>query len=317
MPSSRRGADAKGWPYADLRWSRFRDFDPAKMFEVVGEHAFPFLRDMGGDGSTYSHNMRDARFTIPTPGLLTKVVDLLADLPMDQRDTKGDVYEYMLAKIAISGQNGQFRTPRHIIQLMVEMVAPTPKDTICDPACGTAGFLVSAGEYLKRNHANAINSGPGREHYHRKALHGLTSTTPCCASNGGFGEHQRVLPGVTGRPSDTMNMLLHGVDQPDISRVRLPPALHPSASSTTVTATGSMPRSSRFGSNLTSPGGSSTSCTDSQLAAQLAEIRTRGEIAIRSDVIAQAHNLNPRPAAILPPLPASTRKAPRGSCDKL
>jgi type I restriction enzyme M protein len=191
------GDDAKGWPYADLRWSRFKDFDPAKMFEVVGEHAFPFLRDMGGDGSTYSHNMRDARFTIPTPGLLTKVVDLLADLPMDQGDTKGDVYEYMLAKIATSGQNGQFRTPRHIIQLMVEMVAPTPADTICDPACGTAGFLVSAGEYLKRNHANAINSGAGREHYHHKAFHGFDFDNTMLRIG-------------------SMNMLLHGVDQPDI-----------------------------------------------------------------------------------------------------
>ncbi len=109
---------------------------------------------------------------------------------MDQRDTKGDVYEYMLAKIATSGQNGQFRTPRHIIQLMVEMViqlmvemvAPIPTDTICDPACGTAGFLVSAGEYLRRNHASAINSGTGREHYHDKAIYGFDFDTPCCAS---------------------------------------------------------------------------------------------------------------------------------------
>src|SRR5664279_2122885 len=141
--------------------------------------------------------MRDARFTIPTPALLTKVVDLLADLPMDQRDTKGDVYEYMLAKIATSGQNGQFRTPRHIIQLMVEMVAPTPKDTICDPACGTAGFLVSAGEYLKRNHASAINSGVGRDHYHHRAFHGFDFDNTMLRIG-------------------SMNMLLHGVESPAV-----------------------------------------------------------------------------------------------------
>jgi len=92
------------------------------MFTVVGEHVFPFLRTLGGDGSTYAHHMRDARFTIPTPALLAKVVDLLGDIPMDDRDTKGDLYEYMLGKIATAGQNGQFRTPRHIISLMVEML---------------------------------------------------------------------------------------------------------------------------------------------------------------------------------------------------
>lgn len=96
--------------------------------------------------------MRDAHFTIPTAGLLTEVVDLLNDVPMVDRDTKGDSYEYMLAKIATSEQNGQFGTPRHIIKLMVEMTAPTPTDTICDSASGTAGFLVGAGEYLREHH---------------------------------------------------------------------------------------------------------------------------------------------------------------------
>ncbi|MGQ0774456.1 MAG: N-6 DNA methylase [Pseudonocardiales bacterium] len=100
---------------------------------------FPFLRTLGGDGSTYGHHMRDARFTIPTPALLAKVVDLLNDVPMDDRDTKGDIYEYMLGKIASAGQNGQFRTPRHIIRLMVELTAPQLDDVICDPASGTCG----------------------------------------------------------------------------------------------------------------------------------------------------------------------------------
>ena len=141
------GKDTLGRPYDDLRWSRFKHFAPAEMFNVVGERVFPFLRTRGGDGSTYSQHMKDARFTIPTPGLLAKVVDMLDHVPMEDRDTKGDLYEYMLGKIAAAGQNGQFRTPRHIIKLMVAMTAPTPKDVICDPASGTCGFLVAAGEY--------------------------------------------------------------------------------------------------------------------------------------------------------------------------
>src|SRR5437588_3209280 len=122
------------------------------MYELISEHVFPFLRKLGGDESTYAHHMRDARFTIPTAGLLAKVVDLLDDVPMEDRDTKGDLYEYMLGKIASAGQNGQFRTPRHIIKMMVEMVAPEPRDIVCDPACGTAGFLIAASEYLREHH---------------------------------------------------------------------------------------------------------------------------------------------------------------------
>jgi type I restriction enzyme M protein len=107
------GSDDDDRSYADLRWSRFKDRDPAEMFAIVGERVFPFMRQIGGDGSTYAHHMRDARFTIPHPALLSKVVDMLDDLPMEGRDTKGDVYEYMLSKIATAGQNGQFsETPR-------------------------------------------------------------------------------------------------------------------------------------------------------------------------------------------------------------
>ncbi|MEN3033256.1 N-6 DNA methylase, partial [Chromobacterium amazonense] len=117
-----------------------------------------FIKTLGGHGgeSAYARHMKDARFTIPTPALLAKVVDMIDDVPMDDRDTKGDLYEYMLGKIASAGQNGQFRTPRHIIKLMVDMMAPTPEDTICDPACGTAGFLVAAAEYLRDHHGVAI-----------------------------------------------------------------------------------------------------------------------------------------------------------------
>ena len=110
------GNDPKDRSYEDLRWSHFKNFTPAEMFTVVSDHVFPFLRTLGGDDSTYAKHMEGARFTIPTPALLSRVVDLLDDVPMEDRDTKGDLYEYMLGKIASAGQNGQFRTPRHIIQ---------------------------------------------------------------------------------------------------------------------------------------------------------------------------------------------------------
>ena len=191
------GADAKGRKYDDLRWSRFKNFAPSVMFEVVAEHVFPFIKSMGGDGSTYAHHMKDARFTIPTPALLAKVVDLLDHIPMEDRDTKGDLYEYMLGKIASAGQNGQFRTPRHIIKLMVELTAPTPQDTICDPASGTCGFLVAAGEYLRETHPDLFNNTTDREHFHRGMFNGYDFDNTMLRIG-------------------SMNMALHGVDNPDI-----------------------------------------------------------------------------------------------------
>lgn len=186
-----------GRAYDDLRWSRFKNAAPAEMYAVVSEHVFPFLRNLGGDGSTYAHHMKDARFTIPSPALLSKVVDLLDQIPMDDRDTKGDLYEYMLGKIASAGQNGQFRTPRHIIQLMVEMTAPQPEDVICDPACGTAGFLVAAGEYLRDNYPQMLHNAKQREHFHHGLFHGFDFDNTMLRIG-------------------SMNMLLHGVENPDI-----------------------------------------------------------------------------------------------------
>jgi type I restriction enzyme M protein len=110
------GKDSKKRSYQDYRWKRFKDFEARDMFNVVDQHVFPWLRTLGGNGSTYSKHMEGARFTIPTPALLAKVVDMIDKVPMKDRDTKGDLYEYMLGKIASAGQNGQFRTPRHIIR---------------------------------------------------------------------------------------------------------------------------------------------------------------------------------------------------------
>jgi len=183
--------------YEDLRWSRFKHFAPAEMYSVIGEHVFPFLRTLGGDDSTYAHHMKDARFTIPTPALVSKVVDLLDNVPMEDRDTKGDLYEYMLGKIASAGQNGQFRTPRHIIRLMVELTAPQPGDVICDPASGTCGFLVAAGEYLRDNHPQILHDAKLKEHFHHQMFHGFDFDNTMLRIG-------------------SMNMLLHGVENPDI-----------------------------------------------------------------------------------------------------
>lgn len=183
-----------------LRWSVFKQMgDPATMYEVVANKVFPFIKSLGdGEDSTYSKHMKDARFTIPTPALLAKVVDLLDAIPMEDRDTKGDLYEYMLGKIASAGQNGQFRTPRHIIKLMVEMMAPKPADTICDPACGTAGFLVAASEYLQKHHEQDIYaSTKSAKRFNHDTFHGFDFDSTMLRVG-------------------SMNMLLHGVENPAI-----------------------------------------------------------------------------------------------------
>jgi type I restriction enzyme M protein len=192
------GKDEKNRDFDDMRWSRFKNFEPAEMFTVIGDHVFPFMRTLGGDGSTYAQHMKDARFTIPTAALLARVVDMIDQVPMEDRDTKGDLYEYMLGKIATAGQNGQFRTPRHIIQLMVELTAPTPSDVICDPACGTGGFLVAAGEYMRDNHPEVLRDAKLKEHFHREMFHGFDFDNTMLRIG-------------------SMNMLLHGVENPVIT----------------------------------------------------------------------------------------------------
>src|SRR6202140_1668306 len=186
-----------GIAYEDMRWSRLKNRDPGTMFEIVSEHVFPFLRNMAEADTAHTTHMKGARFTIPTPALLAKVVDLLDRVPMEDRDTKGDLYEYMLSKIASAGQNGQFRTPRHIIQLMVELTAPTPKDIICDPASGTCGFLVAAGEYLRTHNPEIQRAAQLKKHFHHPMFHGFDFDNTMLRIG-------------------SMNMLLHGVENPDV-----------------------------------------------------------------------------------------------------
>ena len=188
---------ARGRAYDDLRWSRFKHMAAADMFEVVGQYVFPFLHERA-DESTHAKHMSEARLKIPTPALLQKAVDGLDAIPMVDRDTKGDVYEYMLSKIATARQNGQFRTPRHIIRMMVEMVAPQPDDVICDPASGTCGFLVAAGEYIRDNHPAALTNDAQAKHFHSGMFSGYDFDNTMLRIG-------------------SMNMQLHGVHNPDVS----------------------------------------------------------------------------------------------------
>lgn len=188
----------------NLKWSVFHDFPAQRMYSVMQEWVFPFIKNLHGDKeSAYSKYMDDAIFKVPTPLLLSKVVDALDDifLLMEQAkelDIRGDVYEYLLSKIAQSGLNGQFRTPRHIIRMMVELMKPSADDMICDPACGTSGFLVAAGEYLKERRKEEIfYDKEKRDHYMSGMFHGY--------------DMDRTMLRI-----GAMNMMTHGVENPFI-----------------------------------------------------------------------------------------------------
>ena len=181
-----------------LRWSKFKNEEPERQFEIFRDEVFPFIKGLNGNaGSAYTKFMQDAVFIVPNPALLDKVVNMIDDIPMEDRDTKGDVYEYMLSKIATAGQNGQFRTPRHIIKMMVALTGPTPTDVVCDPACGTCGFLVNTAEYLEDNHPELFRDKAHREHFHTKMFHGSDFDSSMLRIG-------------------AMNMTLHGIDDPNI-----------------------------------------------------------------------------------------------------
>ena len=187
-----------------LKWSVFRDFPAGKMYSVMQEAVFPFIKQLHGDkNSAYSKYMDDAIFKLPTLLLLSKVVATLDEIynqmaQVHDSDIRGDVYEYLLSKISQSGRNGQFRTPRHIIKMMVALMQPKPDDIICDPACGTSGFLVAAGEYLKENHKEEIFfNKQKKDHYMNGLFHGY--------------DMDRTMLRI-----GAMNMMTHGVENPFI-----------------------------------------------------------------------------------------------------
>ena len=186
-------------PYDTLRWHVFKDYEPLTMFNTVRSSVFPFIKNMNeGKQSAYSRFMGNAIFMIPTEKILTKIVETIDDLDMNNRDAMGDVYEYVLGKMAASGNNGQFRTPRHIIRMMVELMRPTLKDVICDPAMGSAGFIVESAKYINEHYQADLLQRNNLEHYKHDMFHG-------------FDTDQTMLR------IGAMNMMLHGVDNPDIS----------------------------------------------------------------------------------------------------
>lgn len=187
-----------------LKWSVFRDYPADRMYAVIQEWVFPFIKNLHGDkNSAYSKYMNDAIFKIPTPQLLSKIVASLDEI-YDQMaqikgtDIRGDVYEYLLSKISQSGRNGQFRTPRHIISMMVEMMDPKADDIICDPACGTSGFLVTAGAYLKEKKKQEIFLDRAKkDHYMNHMFFGY--------------DMDRTMLRI-----GAMNMMTHGIENPFI-----------------------------------------------------------------------------------------------------
>lgn len=181
-----------------LRWKNFKQLSASEMYDTVSKKVFPFIKTMHGDkDSAFTRYMDDAIFMIPTPQMLEKIVTNIDLLPLTDGDTKGDLYEYLLSKVATAGTNGQFRTPRHIIKMMVELMKPTPTDIIVDPAAGSAGFLVEAGEYLKRNNEDLFAVKELKDHYNNDMFFG--------------NDMDRTMLRI-----GAMNMMLHGVEKPNI-----------------------------------------------------------------------------------------------------
>ena len=188
----------------EYRWSKFKNLgDAAKMYELIQTKVFPFIKNLHSDSeSAYARYMGDAIFKIPTAAMLSKIVDGIDALEINESaeggDSKGDLYEYLLSKVATAGTNGQFRTPRHIIDMMVKMVKPNPADKIIDPAMGSAGFLCESQNYIRKNHADLFMDDTHREHFNNDMFYGNDMDTTMLRIG-------------------AMNMMLHGVENPNIS----------------------------------------------------------------------------------------------------
>lgn len=186
-------------PYNSLRWHVFKNMEATQMFNTIRNDAFAFIKNLNeGKSSAYSRFMHDAVFLIQNPRTLTKIVDGVDALDMTNRDAMGDVYEYILGKMAASGNNGQFRTPRHIIRMMVELMQPTLKDEICDPAMGSAGFIVESAKYIAENYKQDLLKKENAEHFRGSMFHGFDTDSTMLRIG-------------------AMNLMLHGVEEPDVA----------------------------------------------------------------------------------------------------
>lgn len=188
----------KDVPYETLRWSVFKNKEAEEMYRIISRDAFTFIKNLNtGKESAYSRFMANATFMIQNPRTLVKIVEGIDALDMNNRDTMGDVYEYILGKMAASGNNGQFRTPRHIIKMMVELMQPSVKDTICDPAMGSAGFIVESAKYVQSHYKSELLNPENMKHYKSGLLHGFDTDSTMLRIG-------------------AMNLMLHGVDNPDV-----------------------------------------------------------------------------------------------------
>lgn len=203
--------------YELLKWSEFQHLDVNEMFDVVSQKVFPAIKMLGGAESSFTAEMKDAVFMIPKPSLLQESVRLIEGINMDDADTKGDLYEYLLSKLATSGVNGQFRTPRHIIRMMVELMDPTSEDKICDPACGTAGFLINSLEYILEKYTRPESVFTDEE----GNLHNRIGDM---MSNEEWNHFRKdMFYGFDFDPSmvriASMNLMLHSIDNPNIRQI--------------------------------------------------------------------------------------------------
>lgn len=188
--------------HQNCRWSIFRNYEPQAMFDNMIQNVFPFIKsDLGtGKDTAFAKYVKDATFQLGNARALVKVVDKIEELDLHNKDIMGDVYEYLLSKIAQSGTNGQFRTPRHIINMMVELMQPTPDDIICDPAMGSAGFICGAARYVSENYKQELLKSDARKHFQTTMFTGNDTD-------------QTMLR------IGAMNLMLHGVDDPNIQRL--------------------------------------------------------------------------------------------------
>lgn len=206
-----------------MRWSKFKNNDPRDIYAIISQRVFPAIKKLkygrlpdftpqgemieiedepgkvDESNTAFARYMGDAMFLLPTPQVLQKIITGLDDLyehDIAELDTQGDLYEYMLNKLASAGQNGQFRTPKHIRDMMVELLQPTPDDTICDPACGTAGFLVSACEYIRKHYEDTMTPEQW-DHFSSAAFSGFDT--------------DRTMLRIS-----AMNLMLHSISRPDV-----------------------------------------------------------------------------------------------------
>lgn len=203
----------------DCRWETWRHYGGPEMLPHVRDRVFPHFRRLAehssGEGSHFATFMKDAQLMIQKESLLVKAVNAVHDLPLEKGDTKGDLYEYLLSKLTTAGINGQFRTPRHIIRMIVELMQPRLTDRICDPSCGTAGFLIESYDYLLRQHSSAAGT-------HEEVIDGEKHIS---YSGDLIGEHRAYVDTDMFHAYDfdatmlriaTMNLVMHGVKQPDV-----------------------------------------------------------------------------------------------------